>query len=241
MLRLFVPRAAAADGRIRIVGGELRHLHTLRLGPGARLVVFDADGAEHEVELERLGGRVAEAIVLTTRRPVRESRLDLVLAVALLKGTKMDLIVEKATELGVRRLVPVRTRRAVPQGARVERWRRIAIAAAKQCGRTQVPVVDAPASLADVVREPWPGLRLVFWEGEHDEPLATLPATAAAVVALVGPEGGWTPDEIAAARAEGFASITLAPRILRAETAAITAAALCQHRWGDLSSASGLR
>lgn len=240
MLRLFVPAARAAGPVIRIGGAELRHLRVLRLAPGARFVVFDDAGEEHDVRLERLGARAAEAVVLATRRPVRDSPLDLVLAVALLKGARMDLVVEKATELGVARLAPFTCRRAVAQSARVERWRRIALAAAKQCGRTRVPVVDAPVPLSGLLHAPWPGLRLVAWEGEHETALAALPARAEAVGVLVGPEGGLAEDEVADARAHGFTPLTLAPRILRAETAAIAAVALCQHRWGDLSSAGGL-
>jgi len=240
-LRLFVPRADAAGARLRIAGAELRHLRALRLGPGERLLVFDEQGAEHEVRLERLGGHVAEAIILATRRPARESALDLVLAAALLKGAKMDLVVEKATELGARRIVPLLCRHAVARGTRVERWQRLALAAAKQSGRTSVPAVDPPTPFADLVRAPWPGLRLMAWEGERDVPIAALPAQAAAVVMVVGPEGGFAEPEVAEARAHGFTSVTLAPRVLRAETAAITAVALCQHRWGDLSTARALR
>ena len=241
MLRLFVPQAQRTGNRIRIVGGELRHVHTLRLPPGARLRVFDERGDEHEVELERVGARAAEAVVLATSRPARESPLDLVLAAALLKGTKMDLVVEKATELGVRRIAPFVAARTVGRGARIERWQRIAVAAAKQSGRTSVPVVDPVVPFASLVRSGWPGLRLLAWEGESETPLAALPARAAAVVIAVGPEGSLTEDEVAAARAEGFTAVTLAPRVLRAETAAIAAVALCQHRFGDLSSASALR
>jgi 16S rRNA (uracil1498-N3)-methyltransferase len=241
VLRLFVPRVQAEGQRIRITGPELRHLRTLRLARGERLLVFDEQGDEHEVRLERLGGREADAVILTTHRPARESRLDLTLAPALLKGTKMDLVIEKATELGVRRVAPVLTRHALGQGVRVERWRRIAVAAAKQSGRTRVPAVDAPRPLAEVVRLPWPGLRLVAWEAERDVSLAALPPEADAVVVLVGPEGGLAEDEVAAARAAGFTPVTLAPRVLRAETAAIAAVALCQHRWGDLSTAGAVR
>ena len=240
MLRLFVPGAQLEGPSVRIVGNELRHLRTLRLSPGARLIVFDEDGNEHEVRLERVDARVAEAVVLSTHRPVRESRLDLVLAPALLKGTKMDLVVEKAVELGVRRITPIASRHTLGASARAERWRRIAVAAAKQSGRTSVPAVDDPIPLADLVRAPWTGLRLIAWEDEHEQPLTNLPATAVAVVILVGPEGGFAREEVADARAHGFASITLAPRILRAETAAIAAAVLCQHRWGDLSTAGRL-
>ncbi|HJQ84593.1 MAG TPA: 16S rRNA (uracil(1498)-N(3))-methyltransferase [Candidatus Binatia bacterium] len=241
MLRLFVPRAAVEGTRVRITGAELRHLRTLRLRPGDRLLVFDEEGAEHDVCLDRLGGHAAEAAIVATHRAVREPALDLTLAPALLKGAKMDLVVEKATELGVARIVPVVSRYAVAQGARVERWRRIALAAAKQSGRTRVPDVEPPSALAELVARPWPGLRLIAWEGERQRPLALLPAATTAIVVLVGPEGGFAEDEVEAARAHGFTTVTLAPRVLRAETAAITAVALCLHRWGDLSTAGGVR
>lgn len=241
MLRLFVARAGAEGPHLRLAGADLRHLRAQRVGPGERFVVFDETGAEHEARLERLGGRVAEATILATHHPARESPLDLVLAPALLKGAKMDLVIEKATELGVRRVAPVLCRHAVAQGARLERWRRLALAAAKQSGRTSVPVVDAPRPLAEVVRESWPGLKLIAWESERDTPLGAVAGAVPAVVVLIGPEGGFAEDEVATARAHGFTSVTLAPRILRAETAAIAAAALCQHRWGDLSTARAVR
>jgi 16S rRNA (uracil1498-N3)-methyltransferase len=237
MLRLFVPGAHAAGPRLTIAGAELRHLRTLRLGPGDRLCVFDEQGGEHDVRIERLGPRLAEAIVLASRRPARDSALDLVLAPALLKGARMDLVVEKAVELGVRRIAPFSCLRAVGVTARTERWQRIAVAAAKQSGRTEVPVIDPLRPLAELVRLPWHGLRLLAWEGERERPLAALAPTARAVVVVVGPEGGLAEDEVADASAQGFTTFTLAPRILRAETAAIVVAALCQHRWGDLSSA----
>jgi 16S rRNA (uracil1498-N3)-methyltransferase len=237
---LFVPSVQRAGPCVRIAGNELRHLRTLRLAPGARLIVFDEDGNEHEVRLERVGARVAEAVVLSTHRPARESPLDLVLAPALLKGTKMDLVIEKSVELGVRRIAPIASRHTLGASARADRWRRIALAAAKQSGRTSVPAVDDALPLADFVRAPWQGLRLIAWEGEHEQPLVSLPATAEAVVVIVGPEGGFADEEIADARAHGFTSVTLAPRILRAETAAIAVAVLCQHRWGDLSTAHRL-
>src|SRR5204863_5586375 len=151
MLRLFVPRAHVEGARVRITGAALRHLRTLRLGPGERLAVFDEHGDEHDVRLERVGGHAAEALIVATRRPARETALDLTLAPALLKGAKMDLVVEKATELGVRRIVPLLSRWTVPQPQaghnRADRWRRIALAAAKQSGRTAVPVVEEPVAL----------------------------------------------------------------------------------------------
>ena len=242
MLRLFVPRAHVEGRRVRITGAELRHLRTLRLGPGEQLAVFDEQGDEHDVRLERVGGHAAEALIVATRRPARESALDLTLAPALLKGTKMDLVVEKATELGVRRIVPLLSRWAMPQAGRdrIDRWRRIALAAAKQSGRTAVPLVEEPVALEAFVARPAAGLRLLAWEGEHEVPLAALPPRADAVVVAVGPEGGFAEAEVTAARATGFTTVSLAPRVLRAETAAIVAAALCLHRWGDLSTTGSL-
>ena len=233
MLRLYVPGLRHGDQAVRIAGAELRHLRTLRLAPGSRLRVLDDTGAEHDVVLERLTGREAIGRVVASTRPLRESPLALTLAPALLRGSKMDLVIEKATELGVQRIAPVATAHVVGLGAHLERWRRIAVAAAKQSGRTRVPVIDAPLALDALLALPLPELRVVPWEGEHARRLGELPAQAEAVVALVGPEGGLAPDEIALARAHGFVPITLGPRVLRAETAAITIAAHCQHRWGD--------
>jgi 16S rRNA (uracil1498-N3)-methyltransferase len=234
MLRVFVRASDVRDDVVRIGGAERRHLHTLRLGPGARLVVFDEAGVEREVEITTAGARTVEARVVATRPGARESSLDLVLAPALLKGDKMDLVVEKATELGVRRIAPVTSRHVVGRGARTERWRRIALAAAKQSGRTAVPAVDAPVPLSRLLAGDWRGVRLVAWEDERTTPFTGLPATAAAAIVVLGPEGGFDDAEVAEARAHGFVTVSLAPRVLRAETAALVAVALCQHRWGDL-------
>jgi 16S rRNA (uracil1498-N3)-methyltransferase len=179
-------------------------------------------------------------VVLSTHRAARESPLDLVLAPALLKGAKMDFVIEKAVELGVRRIAPVLSRHTIGQGARVERWRRLALAAAKQSGRTEVPAVDPPVPLAELFRGAWNGLRLLAWEGERECAITALPDSASQVVVAVGPEGGFADEEVEHARARGFVTISLAPRVLRAETAAIVAATLCQHRWGDLSTAARL-
>jgi 16S rRNA (uracil1498-N3)-methyltransferase len=231
--RLFVPRTALAGESVEIGGPELRHLRTLRLGPGDEVVVFDDTGTEHRVRLERVERGRATGRVVERRTPARESPLDLVLAPALVKGPRMDAIIEKATELGVRAIAPVFTRRCVPERGHVARWRRIAVAAAKQSGRTAVPTIDDPQPLARVLAAPWPGVRLVAWEAATASGWDALPARADAVVALLGPEGGFAADEAAAALQAGFRPVTHGPRVLRAETAAIVLAALCQHRWGD--------
>jgi 16S rRNA (uracil1498-N3)-methyltransferase len=233
VLRLFVAEALAPGAAVRILAGDLHHVRVRRLGVGDAVRLVDAAGSEHEAVLEQLGQGEGVARV-GARLPVRaESALDLVLVPALLRGPRMDWVVEKSTELGVQRIVPVETRHAVAHGAHLERWRRIALAASKQSGRTRVPTVDPPRPLPAALALPWPGLRLVPWERERATRLDMLAEEAAAVVVLVGPEGGLADDELAAARAHGFVAVTLGPRVLRAETAAIAIVAACQARWGD--------
>lgn len=233
MARLLVPGAAPAGDTLALDGAALRHLRVLRLGAGDEVTVLDGAGVELRLRLVEVGARSAVGRVLATARPARESSLDLVLAPALVKGDRMSLVVEKATELGVRRIAPVHTARTVRDRVDVERLRRVARAAAEQSGRPQVPTVDAPRPLAELLAAPWPGLRLLPWEDEGGARLRDLPASADAVVAVTGPEGGFTADEIARARAHGFATVTLGPRVLRAETAAVAVAALLQARFGD--------
>jgi len=162
-----------------------------------------------------------------------------VLALALAKGEKVELVVQKATELGVSRIVPWEAERSVMRLAgeraeeRAKRWRRIAEEAARQCGRADVPEVRTPASLAQLVAELPAGFLPLVFHGEGSAPIAQLPA-AAGVVAVVGPEGGLSPAELGTLERAGAVRASLGPRTLRAETAAIVAVALLQARYGDL-------
>jgi 16S rRNA (uracil1498-N3)-methyltransferase len=231
MARLRVPPEAVAHGRVSIDGPELRHLRTFRLRVGDELVVFDGSGAEYAVRLVEIGRHRAHAAVLHVEHPAREASVCLVLAPALLKGPRMDTLVEKATELGVARLAPVLTERVVAHGEHRERWERIVAAAAKQCGRTRLPVVAPPCPLAQRLAEPEPALRLVAWEAERTTRITDLPAAADSALLVTGPEGGFSAEEIALVRRHGCRLVGLGARILRAETAAIVAAALCLQRW----------
>jgi 16S rRNA (uracil1498-N3)-methyltransferase len=171
--------------------------------------------------------------------------LNLTLAVALLKGEKFDLVVQKVTELGACEVVPVITRFADIRlrdesdvNKRMVRWRRIAIEAAKQSGRAVVPQVGAPVLLRSLLTDPanCESLRLMFAE-RGGESFAKVPQTLSdlgSITALVGSEGGWSDEEIQEARTAGWHIVTLGGRTLRAETAAITIAGLLQHRYGDL-------
>ena len=172
-----------------------------------------------------------------------ESPLALTLAVALLKGEKFDTVVQKATELGVASIVPVVTARADVRlragkdvDARVARWQRLALEAAKQSGRAVVPAVGAPCALAELLAAESVGARLLFTErGGYGlrEALADVTAPTA-LTALTGPEGGWADEELARAQAAGWRLVTLGGRTLRAETAAVVVSALLQHVCGDL-------
>ncbi len=210
---------------------ESHHAATvLRLRPGERVVVFDGRGREREVELTTVSPRaVAGRVVAVRSGPRLPLRLTLVQGVP--KGTKMDAIVRMGTELGIEHFLPVLTRRTMtrPPAARVERWRRIALAAAKQSGRSAVPRVDLPRLPAEI----WPELRgflvLLPWEGETSRSIgAALQAHpgASAVAICIGPEGGWTPEEVQQAVAYGAHPVTLGELILRTETAGLVAAAM---------------
>ena len=242
------PEAFNSDVTTAVLAGdEARHLRdVLRLVEGDEVFLFDGAGSEYRCvvsDVERASGRVN---VIEEVAPARsESPLRLTLAVALLKGEKFDLVVQKATELGVTRIVPVKTARAdirLPDNAdaakRVSRWQRIALEAAKQSGRAFVPQVTAPVTFSTLIsdKDLENARRVMFSErsGGRLSDLEDGAPTDHAMIALVGSEGGWTDEEIAAAGTANWQLVTLGGRTLRAETAAITAAALLQNRFGDL-------
>jgi 16S rRNA (uracil1498-N3)-methyltransferase len=227
---------------------EARHLRdVLRLKTGEEVYVFDGLGREFQCSVEETRKDSARLKVISQVAPFRpESPLRLTLAVALLKGEKFDLVVQKVTELGVARIVPVTTKLADIRlrdedeaAKRVTRWRRIALEAAKQSGRALVPEVSKPISFATLV-EP-AGVsdqrKVMFSERGGQSFLKfreSVPEHALSITALVGSEGGWTEEEIWLARDSVWCVVTLGGRTLRAETAAITATVLLQHTFGDL-------
>jgi 16S rRNA (uracil1498-N3)-methyltransferase len=234
MPRLFVPHLLPDTATVRLAGNELRHLRAFRLGAGDHLVLFDGAGREQVVRLVAIDRHAATADVLETCEVDRESALELISAPAVLKGTRMDTIFEKGTELGVSRFVPLHTARVQGQRNQRPRWSRVVRAAATQSGRTRVPPIDEPSDLQGAIAA-FPEARVVIaWEGERAGRLRDLPTDTRRVLAVTGPEGGLTPAEVEAAVAAGAHPVGLGRRILRAETAAITLAALCQHHFGDV-------
>ena len=219
---------------------EARHLRdVLRLKAGDEVYVFDGRGREFRCSVVNTSRDAAELRIEAEVEPAKpESQLQLNLCVALLKGEKFDLVVQKATELGVSKVTPLITRYAdihlrdeSDAAKRVSRWQRIALEAAKQSGRAFVPEISAPVAFESVAVE---GLGVMFSERGGEALKSLIEHAPTQVTALVGSEGGWSDEEIQSAQARNFHVITLGGRILRAETAAITVTALLQHLFGDL-------
>jgi 16S rRNA (uracil1498-N3)-methyltransferase len=213
----------------------------LRLPAGAAVRVFDGAGHEWDAVLDEVSRRTVQARLLHAVEPRPESPLDLVLAMAALKGDRMELVIQKATELGVAEIWPVVTirtdaaARPALQGTRAERWERVASGAAEQCGRAVVPRLAPTVRLEALVERPFDGRRVALVETPGHAPLASLAVeTGLPLLLLVGPAGGFEPAETAALREAGFSAASLGPRILRAETAALAAVAIAQAAWGDL-------
>jgi len=242
------PEAFAPNGSfVTLAADEMRHLRdVLRLKSGDEVYVFNGAGREVRGNVESVERGSTKVSVVSEVEPARaESPLKLALAVALLKGEKFDLVLQKTTELGVARVIPLITARADVRirndddaERKLVRWRRIALEATKQCGRARLMEIENPIAFDHFVeRQKVDELRLMFSErsgtalaaaaGETDE-------RRGRVTALVASEGGWTDEEIDQAREASWKIVTLGGRILRAETAAIVVAALLQHRFGDL-------
>ena len=223
------------DQTVTLTADEARHLRdVLRLKAGDEVYVFDGVGREFRCTVTRQAAELHIEAEVDPAKP--ESQLQLNLGVALLKGEKFDLVVQKATELGVKRITPLVTRHAdihlrdqYDAAKRVARWQRIALEAAKQSGRAFVPEISLPVAFDSLNPD---GLGVMFSE-RGGEALESLPLSDT-ITALVGSEGGWSDEEIESARARDFHVITLGGRILRAETAAITVTALLQNLFGDL-------
>ncbi len=243
MRRLFY-KGLLAD-TIEITGSDAHHLmHVMRAKAGQEVVVVDDSGQVARMEMtafreDAVTMQLKERLVADT-----ESPLELVLAQCLLKADKMDYVVQKAVELGVTEIVPVKSHNCVVRydakkaAARQQRWQKIAEEAAKQCGRTALTevtsIVDLSALLKDFSGE---DTEIVFcYENEADYTVKSCLQSAKGkrLVLLIGPEGGFTLDEAAAVQEAGGRAVTLGPRILRAETAAVAAITVAQYENGDL-------
>ncbi len=246
----FIQSRSIRDNEIALSGDLAHHLRdVLRYPPGKIIDLVDENKIRYRASLARLDRTQIRARILKKEETPALTSVAITLAQALLKGKKMDWIIQKATELGVTALVPVVTERTIPRprSARephqILRWRKVAKEAAQQCGRVEIPAVDAPVNLKDWITTPPPGaVKLVLWEQEErrsPKRLLSRWPRPDRVYVLVGPEGGFAPGEIEAARRAGFIPISMGTPTLRSETAALAALAMLQYEWGDPSEGGG--
>ena len=240
-MRCFFYDPAQDDGEhVVLHGAEAHHLKTvLRLHQGEKAKLLDGAGGVLVSQIEEISADRALFRILS-RSQALQSRSPLTLAIALLKGKKMELLVQKATELGVHSFVPIITRYCEPQSwdTRVlDRWQRIMREACKQCRRPWLMSISAPVALPEL-HFPAHSLKIMPWEKETSCSFSALEIKAGqAALLLIGPEGGFHPQEVEYAVDSGFRTVSLGPRTLRAETAALTAVALVQHGLGNLAPA----
>jgi 16S rRNA (uracil1498-N3)-methyltransferase len=231
--RLFLRERLAEGAMVELDPGQANYLgKVMRLAAGGELLVFDGQSGEW---LARIAEAGRKRMTLTVERRTREAEdlPDVWLAFAPVKRAQTDWLVEKATELGIARLLPVLTRRTIAERVKLERLRSIAIEAAEQCGRTRLPEIEEPVTLTTLLTAREEGRRLYFADENGGEPAAQAFAPGAALI-LVGPEGGFSDDERAQIRgAANSMAISLGPRILRAETAALAALAVWMASAGD--------
>ncbi len=248
MNRFFVSPETLTAAEVELDGPLSRRLRSvLRMRKGDIVVLLDGRGYEYEAVLEDVDGASVRARVRERRPSLPEPPVDVVLYQSVIKGDRFDWVLEKGTELGVTRFVPLIVERSVVRphsgaSARGERWQRIVTEAAEQCGRSRLPVV-APVTEFDDALASAAGLCLLPWEEERSLGLRTvlrqemesLKATERPIVSLfIGPEGGFTEKEVESARSRGVRVVSLGRRILRSETAGIAAVAAVLYELGEL-------
>jgi 16S rRNA (uracil1498-N3)-methyltransferase len=229
----------AAQTTLELAPEASHHLaRVLRMQCGDPLIVFNGEGGEFPATITAVDKRTVQIATEQIREAVPESPLHLQLGIAMSKGERMDWVVQKATELGVARIVPLISERVELKlhGERADKklahWRGIAIAACEQCGRNRLPEIGEVQTLAQWLEQTDAEVKFVL----HHRTEAALDAAAkpASVALLVGPEGGLSENEIAAAERRQFAPLRLGPRVLRTETAPLAAISVLQYVWGDL-------
>lgn len=244
MRRLFY-KGILAD-TVEITGSDAHHLmHVMRAKAGQEIILVDDENQVARMEMTAFREDAVTLTLLERLEADTESPINLVLAQCLLKSDKMDMVVQKAVELGAVGVIPVRSQNCVVRydakkaAARQQRWQKIADEAAKQCGRTALlavnPVTDIKALIA-AEKECEDSVLVFFYENEDTQTVKDYlrQIKSRRIVLLVGPEGGFSLDEAKAVEEAGGKSVTLGPRILRAETAALTAMSVVQYECGDL-------
>lgn len=243
MPRFYVPNPIIKNSILKIEGSEARHIiKTLRLRPGDWITVFDGSGKDYEGVIIDEKKDSVSINIKDILQSEKEPPINITLAQSLLKGEKMDYLIQKAVELGVKEIIPFISLRSIPNYdeskslKRQSRWEKIAIEAAKQCGRGIVPKISSIKSYSQVLNLTSPtSFNIILWEREGIKLKEILKEKRNRVFFIVGPEGGLSVDEIENAKTKGFIPINLGKRILRAETASLCLISIIQYEWGDIS------
>lgn len=239
MRRFYAPIENFKDTCVTLDADETRHLRdVLRLRVGDEVSVFNGMGCEFNCLIAEIGKKLSSlTLVRGVRSASPESDFEITLGATVLGGEKYDLIIQKAVELGVATLIPLHTIRCDVKlkdaVKRLERWRRIALEATKQSGRSRLMQIAEPVDFAALISEAGSANIVLF--SERDGGSFSSLKKSKKITALFGPKGGWDDSELEAARSRGVNIVTFGGRILRAETAAIAIAAILQHRFGDLN------
>lgn len=238
--RIYTPQPLTANSLVELDSGPAHHLaRVLRMQGGQPVILFNGDGRDYPAVIETAGKRDVTVAVGTPIDGSLESPLRIDLGIAISKGDRMDLVVQKATELGVATISPLLTERVEVrlkgdrEEKRLQHWQGVAIAACEQCGRNRIPQIHAPRSLDAWLRSCSAERRFVL----HHRAGAGFEGMSRpdSVALLVGPEGGLTIEEIARAEGAGFEPLRLGPRVLRTETAPLVALSVLQFALGDLT------
>lgn len=242
--RLYVPEHLQAGQTLDLSEGQRRYLQrTLRLQAGAQVILFNGLGEEGEWHAVLSGAGVSTQLwVQSFHRTYRESCLAVTLVHGMAKMDAMEMVIQKSVELGVKAVIPLVTRRSVNQPAsdrwanKAKRWQKIAEEAAEQSGRAWVPIIHPPQHWSNLEGLLPEGSRYLFWENPKEQRrLGQQLLASKSVTLLIGPEGGFDPEEVHLARdLLGFTTLSLGPRILRTETAAISVLTAVQILWGDM-------
>ncbi|MCC4633981.1 MULTISPECIES: 16S rRNA (uracil(1498)-N(3))-methyltransferase [Xanthomonas] len=242
LTRSHVALPLQCDQEVTLPEESANHLlRVLRLREGDACILFNGDGSDYHARITVAGKREARALVERAEALSNESPLRITLLQGIARGEKMDLILQKATELGVTAIVPVNAERtevkldAARTEKRIAHWRSVVVSACEQSGRARVPTVAAPQGLQEAAQASDPQARRLTLDPQGEHRLSTLSADVEqGLIVAIGPEGGWSPRDRATLAAAGFTGLQLGPRILRTETAGLAAIAALQARFGDL-------
>ncbi|MGH8119558.1 MAG: 16S rRNA (uracil(1498)-N(3))-methyltransferase [Gammaproteobacteria bacterium] len=238
--RIYVDQNLASGAICRLPEEAAHHLATvLRMKTGQSLIMFNGRGGSYRAVISRMEKRNVEVSIGAHEAEECESPLSITLAQAIMRGQHMDYALQKAVELGVQRIVPLLCRHGNvkldhdQRQHRLDHWTKIIISACEQCGRNRIPQLSATMHLAEWVGMDENDVKLIL-HPRNGVRLASLHSTDTSLTLLVGPEGGFSDEEVAAADRHGYRAVTLGPRILRAESAALVAISACQTLWGDV-------